>query len=769
MKLFGLNRLGNYFLVLICIFGIDIGNGQAQNILVVEKDQEYLVKDSVLEVDELIIKGIFRLDDTRNIKLKFSRLVIDGGKCIAGTREHPYQHQLWFEFDSDSSAIEVINNGSMQLCGVSNHNNAPKTSDVANSLMDDTANCSINFSAQSGNSGYIIFEKTSQIQIAGVQFYGMGTESNPAILFQDVSEADSFVKNCVLRESKNTDLELVNSAIEVEGNSIFSKLSSSIRSNSTNNSLFSTFKNNQIYNISGQDSYAVVLQNLGCQFVENQIFVENNTNAIGILTDEKNPLVSLTNNQKLIFNDNRLVNLSKEGQKTNIGLRVNDFGSRNIQRIIGNTIVNFGIGALLQNTNMLVSKSSFSNNTVGCVPGRSYLENVTFSRKNPSTKENSIAVKVTDEYGISAPKIKEVTIQNYATGFQVEGLVSSSNYFKGINYTNTKPISFSTIDPETLVYDWDGSLLGKHKTSEAKPKKEMHAHLAHQNHHGKDAKQDEGKGFILYPKNSFLHHTSDKPIANSESIRFAPKSIIGELTIATGMGLTDPVHEHDGIFNGVRLTNETGIATSLHVKSNKYQLNAISEELYELEFTNTEPLFYDYGFEWEAPTGKSIYLKLPYPHLNPVAMRSFGNQLYSVNDMVALKESAESSFYWDSANGYVYLKMVAQNNFEEMVIYSSNVQTEIELGGRKISMSITTGISGERIYFEYTLPQENQYSKLEVLDYYGNVVELLYDGYLDMFTNKVSINLKNYDFSKNVYRYALTVGDKVHRGPIYIY
>ena len=160
---------------------------------------------------------------------------------------------------------------------------------------------------------------------------------------------------------------------------------------------------------------------------------------------------------------------------------------------------------------------------------------------------------------------------------------------------------------------------------------------------------------------------------------------------------------------------------------------------------------------------------MPYPHKNPVSMRSFGNQLYAVASPAEVKKSDTSTFFWDEENQMVYLKMVAQNHFEEMVIYSSDVLTEIQLQGKKVPLTIRSDKTKNTLSFAYSIPIENSYSKLEVLDYYGNVVEKVFEGNLGPDLNTFNIDLNHYDFKNKVYRYALTVNETVHRGPLHVY
>ncbi|MEM9869066.1 MAG: G8 domain-containing protein, partial [Bacteroidota bacterium] len=111
MCFFKLESVNTCFWTLFCLLGMHIAQAQVNGVFVVEKDQEHMFRDSILEVDQLIIKGTFKLEDTKDVKLKFSKLLIDGGRFVAGSSENPFGHQLLLEFASELASFEVINGG----------------------------------------------------------------------------------------------------------------------------------------------------------------------------------------------------------------------------------------------------------------------------------------------------------------------------------------------------------------------------------------------------------------------------------------------------------------------------------------------------------------------------------------------------------------------------------------------------------------------------------------------------------------------------------
>ena len=73
-----------------------------------------------------------------------------------------------------------------------------------------------------------------------------------------------------------------------------------------------------------------------------------------------------------------------------------------------------------------------------------------------------------------------------------------------------------------------------------------------------EAKRPTDLGKIIYTKNSFLKHDNSRATVSDPNLLFSKRDELGMLTIATGMGLTDPVHEHDGMFEGIVCRNSAG-------------------------------------------------------------------------------------------------------------------------------------------------------------------------------------------------------------------
>ncbi|MEM8507301.1 MAG: G8 domain-containing protein [Bacteroidota bacterium] len=738
--------------------------GQQQNNLIVEKGEELLIRDN-LQIDRMVIRGTVTIMDQQDLTLRFSSLLLDGGQLIAGTPSKPFKHQLSLILDATIGAIRVQNGGRLVLTGAATSALKLKKPVASEKLDSVKTYRNIRLEVLKGKSGYITSTENSTIQASGVAIDGFGTSAHAAIGIYDLSTANSYLKQSMVCNSKNIDLRLTNSTMVVENNSFLSTSYTSIKSFGGTNHTFPRFRKNSIINTAGKDSFAIVLENLNQEFTENKVFVQKRTNGISVLHRSEKKGTGFNKRANFTFDNNRIINLSSSDTTATIGLSIQDLQSKSLIKSTANHIQNFGIGAHVHSGNIMLSNYSFLNNRIGCIPGTAYIEKSSFRRETGKVKNGSKALWITDRFGKSAPKMSSISIQNHGQGLCFDGLVSAPNYFEAFHFEGTDPLAFSDIAPRSVIHDKDGSLLRiPNKTS-------SHHRMHGSSHHGHHMAKVTNipQGYILYPSYSFLRYPNDKPLPNVGDMHYAPRNIVGTLTVATGMGLTDPVHEHHGQFDGVTLINSLGDSRTIKQKNNAIEVDLMADECYQLDFGEQPLPFFDFGFEWEAPSQKSIYIKMPYPHDTPVAMRSFGNQLFSVQDMDALKSSNVSTYYWDKSNKMVYLKMIAQDNFEEMVIYSSAIRTEITIDGIQVPLSMQRNENKDTLVFEYTVPKANSYSKFEVLDYYGNVVEKPFEGTIKGSKNTLEIALGDYDFKTKVYRYALIVGNQVHRGPIYPY
>ena len=759
------NRQG--FLLALCIgwVSLQLCIAQETKTLLIEKGQEYVLNNGHLEVDTLIVRGVFKVADTKDVSLKFKHMVIEGGEFQAGTKAAPFKHRLLLMMASKESAITIINEGNFSLFGTSSLIAKPAVDGFEKDPVSDINQQNIILTSELDFSGNLSINNGGSISISGVLFDGLGTELQPAVAIENQSNTNAFLKNCRFTASNNLDVQLLESNFIIEKNVLVSKSGSSICSKNSGKPTSTIIRNNTIYNTSNKGTFAVVLKGFAHTFTNNHVEVEAHSHGVGIFENEEK--IEATDGRKLNLHHNKITNTT-EHQHQSIGLSIGNCSSKKLITSTGNTIQGFETGAIFRASNFVASDYHFKHNKTGCVPGTAYLEDCLFEANLQISEATNRAFWVTDTYSKSAPKIKNIKIIDHKVGFHFEGVISKANFFKQIQYENTNPISYSNLHKASVIHDADGTLIGQ-KREVALHKNSKHRNHQHHSHHPRKTENQDGAGHILYATNSFFKNDASNPVSNTNGLLYSKRANLGTLTIATGMGLTDPVHEHDGVFNGISCRNKVGGVKHLNGISNKYVLEVIAEEWYELDFGEQTLPFFDLGFEWEAPSGKSAFLKVPYPHSNPIGLRSFGNLLAAVGSMDALKESNTSTYYWDKDKELVFLKMVAQENFEEMVIYSSSVLTEITVDGDKVPIAIKADKKRNDVTFKYVLPNLQSYSKLEVLDYYGNVVELLYDGHLKKETNIVSINLENYDFQNNVYRYALTVDEVVHRGPVHPY
>ena len=410
-----------------------IGFGQKGEGFVVEEHQKYTLQDN-LEVGQLIIKGVFKVEDKKDISLKFSSLLIDGGTLIVGSKDHPFQHQLTLQITSNEGYVKVLNGGSLGLFGMVQTQVKLERIQPGSAFKTADDQRNIEWNTNKKSSGHILLSNAGNINIWGTSFNGLGTPMQPALTIQGQTKEKPFLSNCVFQASKNIDLRINDSSVVIQDNLFISKAHTSIKSHYSHTAQQPIFKNNIVYNASGPDNFAVVLESLAHIFTDNDVVVDGNTHGVGILNKQIKGKASTKTDQKFIFNNNRMVNITGERQKTNIGLRVDNFGSKNLIPSSGNKIEGFGIGAVLKNPKFVGSNYVFTDNSTGCIPGPSYLLHAVFRLSDQTKKEHTRGIWVTDLYGKSAPKLSDVKIQNYGLGIHFEGFVSSANYFTKINF-----------------------------------------------------------------------------------------------------------------------------------------------------------------------------------------------------------------------------------------------------------------------------------------------------------------------------------------------
>ncbi len=750
--------------VLSVCFSTNSIHSQKNKVLVIEKGEEFVLGKKNLIAGKLIVKGDFRVSEKNDCHVQLSELVIDGGTFRVGTTKEAYHKNLTITI---AKGINVKNGGSIRVHGSTKNNSNLRDYGTMDSLGPNTADTNIKFMAGNENPASFYAENAGELTISGAAFIGLGSSNNPAVHIVGTTLKSNFLRNCVFQKSGGIDLQLDNTAMVIENNLFLSYNGTSVHCSGSRYGANNIFRDNTIHNHSDKDIFAVVFNNPYQTFINNKVFVNGKASGIGFLSRSYvGPGKKMTKNTDFVFDGNSVINYSHTDKTaTKIGVLIEDFSDMKIWKTSRNSINGFDIGAKLKKNNLLISDYRFINNVIGCIPGAAYIQDSSFEFIKKEPKVNSQALLISSAYGKAAPKINGVKIKNYSTGIHFKGKISSDNYFETIDFENTNTLSFEKLHKESIINDKDGSLIHKKDGQEAA----HHHQMGHAMPHGHHGPAKTTKGYLLYTKESFLFTANSTPIhTGHDSIYSTTQANIGSLTISTGFGLSDPVHEHDGQLNTISLYHPFKANRLTKRKpANRHRFLLAANETYELELGKEEMQFYDIGLEWEAASNKPILIKVPYQHNSVAAIRSFGSLIPSSDNLHALHQKNISSYFWNQEEQMVYLKLVPQKNLEELVVYSPSVLTEIKVGHGKVPVSIRTDVNKNTIVFNYQVPNGLP-SKLELLDYYGNTVETLFEGYSQP-KNEVYIDLKKYDVKNSVFRYALTVDEKVHRGPIHAY
>ncbi|MFP2996966.1 G8 domain-containing protein [Spongiivirga sp. MCCC 1A20706] len=728
--------------------------------LLIEKGDTLLINDS-FKAKDFIIQGVVIVNDKRDIILQVGNLIIDGGTFQVGTKQNPYQSKLNIQFVAEKKkgvGLHIKNKGSLLFYG--------NSSDITSSSEGKKAirNRHITITNASNSLGAVTIENARKVEISCVQFNGLGVKSgDPALKWFGQTDHESYIQNCVFINSMDDDLHLDKTTATISKNIFISQNGTSIRCSTSGIGQGNIISSNYIENSSGQN--ALIMYNPYQSIINNDIKVSGSTDGIVFTKQKGYEGYNWTASDKLfVIKENRLENVSNNHESA--GLHIEDFEHAGIWKVEDNSVTNFKVGLVNQTKNVVFADCEFINNEIGMIPGSAYIQNSRLST-NSIANTSSIGLFITDSISKSAPKVSKLNIINYGVGIQFEGKIEADNYFEKISFKNTKPISFQAINSASFINDKDGSLS---LDLEGGPSVE-NDHSHHQMGHGihSNTMKQSSSGYIMFPEasifktaNSVLHDDSNRMLKSN-------KNLFGTLTIATGFGLQDPVHEHNGVFKKITLLNNFN-DRAIHLKNlnNKKEVMLAANNVYDLEYELSENPIYDLSFEWEGAPNTWILLKVPYIHKNVVGIRSFGSKIPSANSIKALENSKVTTYYYDNENKVAHIKIYNQQHLDEFVLYSSHILTEISVDDKKVPLQMISNTRRNEVIVSCELSEKTK-ATLNLLDYYGNVVKTLFTGIPKKGKLIGRVDLNEFDVSNNTFLYSLEVDGKVHRGPVHVY
>ncbi|NHF58628.1 hypothetical protein FK220_004715 [Flavobacteriaceae bacterium TP-CH-4] len=731
--------------------------------IIVKKGDRFVLSGKSLQVDTLLVKGTLVFEDHNNFDLSVAVLEIDGGTLRAGTSKKPISHSFLIDLsggEAHPAQLTVKNGGRLLLFG---NTEVYGEGEIHLDTEKEVPSRPIVISSQ-GNFGFIRLTEAAEAVFDGVQLRGLGVAgTHPVLSWQGTQSDSGVIRNSIFVDSRHTDLFLATAGAVIENNLFISRQGSSIYCASSRNATDNRIHSNRIVNTTGNHIFALAIHNPYQTVTQNHITVSGPTSGIGILLQNEHKNVQWEKPTKTFaLNHNTVEAKGAHPVPGTVGIQIDAFDHKAIWRSTNNRIANFGLGLQTYSKNTVLDGYSFEHNTVGLIPGVAYLQNSRFL--NDANHGKSTAVWVTDAMGASAPKISGLQITGSDIGFQIEGTPGANNYFEKITYRGVpRLLKFNEMDATSFLYDKDRSLT-QTKAPEVVPEPGA-AVPGHDHHAGKQPL----KGLYLFHQDAFLNTKNSRPYPSNPSIYTASATNFGTLTISTGFGLEDPVHEHRQIFNSIWLRNSDTqkIMTKEKAVDNESFFLA-ANTLYEFDYGRSDRPLYDLSFEWDAPKGNWIMLKFRYTHPNVQGLRSFGSLIDRAASMHNLMHQNQTSYYFDAATETVFVKIYNDGNRDELVIYSSDILTEIQIDGKKVPLSMYTDLREDKVVISYELPKALP-STLLLADHYGNTLKTLHTGISDSGKISTAFSLQEYDVRKGVFLYFLTVNDQTHKGPVYAY
>ena len=663
--------------------------------LIIKEGEVVELKRRHQRIRKMVVKGTLTVSPKSPETLYVEQLIIDGGKFEVGQpgEKHPgeFSVKLTSEDSLTPSEISVINGGSLILNGYSKARPDQKIENLDWKLNDPQLWRSINIGVQSSEGiGYITIEDAGDIMLSGVQFEGLGVKgSTPSLSWYGLTRGKGTIENSVFSDSKYTDLLLDKTEVIIHQNAFLSSNGSSIICSPSGIGISNVITSNIIINDSNNGEFAIVTMNPYQSIKANVIQVDNRTGGIGIRPqkgyedykwEESNNALNIEGNTiERTVKDH----LPSGTKPLTYGILIDHFDHTGIWRTKANTISGFDIGMIIKSGNVVVNEYSFTNNQIGIVPGTSYVGNstISWSPEKENADTTAMALWITDEFGQSSPKVTNIRISDYPVGLHFEGQIQKENYFEKVKFENTVPLHFGSLDSTSYINDKDGSLFGVNNQASA---------TSHSGHHGQhhqsavySEKVDKNiPGFVILPGNSSLMATHSTVLDNNPAIYKSPKSLFGVLTISTGFGMDDPVHEHNIHFKGLMITNQYNQHQIKPDKArNRQDIFLSANNYYTIDYGNEKKPLYDLSFEWDSNPGSWIILKVPYHHNKAYGMRAFGPLISPSETIEALENAKTTTYYIDEDENMVYVKLYYHEYQDQLVLYSSEVLTEIDIEG----------------------------------------------------------------------------------------
>ncbi|MEM1358331.1 MAG: hypothetical protein AAGF89_09040, partial [Bacteroidota bacterium] len=346
------------------------------------------------------------------------------------------------------------------------------------------------------------------------------------------------------------------------------------------------------------------------------------------------------------------------------------------------------------------------------------------------------------------PRIQELMVHGYTTGIDIRGNIQAGGYLSKLQFHQVNQvISLPATSPVMLSFpdgaDWllpsqtskhhhqkeslqaaefchtmssseammehsNTSLAAKKKATPLEHHGAANDHKAHVHQHAPPP----SKMVHLVPPNHPSGITSDSKI-NDWSL--VPEKLVGDLSISTGFGMSDPVHEHDHPLHQLGLSSGEVQHTYLP-EGQEHSLILGVGKIYSLQVDFTK--FYDLSLEWTSTTEAPVLIKIPYPHEHPLVFRSLGAKLPRLTSVAQLRQDKRSAWYYDDVKKEVFLALRAGKHPIEVILYSEEVEASISAREASVPVRVATDAATGMTNISYQLSGE-QPAKLTLTDIFG--------------------------------------------------
>lgn len=783
--------------------------------VVIPKGKIMLLDISPEPLLSIKIKGALLVQDRQDISIKVAKLIVAENALLSiGRIDQPFRHQLNLFFIDQlgtENGLTVKAGGRLLVYGKSETEELSAWKSNQAPAHNQAYPRHTVFFKSSGNARIRIQDEAALLQIDGVDFKGLGgiTRKGYAVEIGDLSEDNSqsktsqsispegfynYIRNCNFSNIASGVIQLDKTQrFTIENNQFHQINGPAIQCAPSGIGWGNRFHNNLIafcrLHDETQTLGAIHVFHPGQSIRQNKVFAVSGGNAYRF---EAPPAYENYDWTKTSSTFDFQSNLAQGFQSTRASqqhhymaaLHFGYFEHHQIWTLKGNQFTDFPLGIHNLNKNILIDSTLILNCSSGLIPGGAAFSRtqIIFEEGYCVTSHPEVAILADGMEQLNAPVIHQLWVKGYPIHLKFKGPIAAHHDFSKLEFDREATIHFTDFPKEQqirirntqLPYDANkmknrhsshlvdrpGKLVSLHSKTDKRKTLDPQEH--HHHHH---AQKPEVQWVVLPPASPFISPIC-QAMANGQSY-VCPSEAFGQVTISTGLGLDDPVHEHHRLFEdlSIRPSGQGWIPMSAQ-PGNRISLDVATNSVYELRWTNVQDLT-DISCEWAAAPESHIELRFSYPFEQPFGFRSFGEKVPELKSMDALRQSKQTCFYINPSNQTAHLKIVNEGNYDDLVLYSFTTDTEITINQQAVPIKIDFKHNTQKLSLAYHLPKAAPV-KLELLDYFGNTRAVLVDKKERKGNHKVFIPLAVYPLDKALYFYSLEVAGQKHKGPLYI-